>query len=202
MNLDAKPAKLTASDMPVPTCATCHMSGLEGGDTDNVRTTHNTSERLSYYLFAAVSDRRSNYESGRRNMKAICLKCHTNPRILQFYGEAESVVRSTNKIVNEAKAVVDKLRHDKLLTEQPFDEPIEYLYFDLWHYGGRTAKHGAFMGGADFVQWHGYYEIVSKLAQLKRSAADLGKDAKPTTAKTAREREQPGGDDHAPPAAH
>ena len=43
--------------MPVPTCATCHMSGLEGGGTDKVKTTHDTSERLSYYLFAAVSDR-------------------------------------------------------------------------------------------------------------------------------------------------
>ena len=30
MNLDVKPDKLTAEDMPVPTCATCHMSGLEG----------------------------------------------------------------------------------------------------------------------------------------------------------------------------
>jgi hydroxylamine dehydrogenase len=41
MNLDAPPSKLTARDMPVPTCATCHMSGLEG---QNV--THDTSERL------------------------------------------------------------------------------------------------------------------------------------------------------------
>lgn len=183
MNLDARPDKLTAEDMPVPTCATCHMSGLEGNETDKIKTTHNTSERLSYFLFAAVSDRRPNYESGRRNMKAICLKCHTNPRILQFYSEAEGVVRSTNKIVNEAKAIVDKLRKEKRLTEQPFDEPIEFLYFDLWHYGGRTAKHGAYMGGADFVQWHGYYELVAKLAELKKSAAELSKDkeAKPAT---------------------
>jgi hydroxylamine dehydrogenase len=202
MNLDVKPDKLTANDMPVPTCATCHLSGLEGGGTDNVKTTHNTSERLSYYLFAAVSDRRPNYESGRRNMKAICLKCHTNPRILQFYSEAESVVRSTNKIVNEAKDIVDRLHKDKLLTEQPFDEPLEYLYFDLWHYGGRAAKHGAYMGGADFVQWHGYYEIVSKLAEIKKSAADLRKDAKPApAAKAASLHQNPGGEVHATSAA-
>jgi hydroxylamine dehydrogenase len=173
MNLKAKPEKLTASDMPVPTCATCHMSGLEGE-----KFTHDTSERLSYYLFATVSDRRPNYEAGRRNMKAICLKCHTNPRILQFYSEAEGVVRSTNKLVNEAKDIIDNLRKDKLLTNQPFDEPIEYLYFDLWHYGGRTAKHGAYMGGADFVQWHGYYELVSKLAELKKAAEELRKQGK------------------------
>ena len=42
-------------------------------------------------------------------MKAICLKCHTNPRILQFYTEAEGVVSSTNKMVNEAKGIVDEL---------------------------------------------------------------------------------------------
>ncbi len=34
------------------------------------------------------------------------------------------------------------------------------MYFDLWHYFGRTAKHGAYMGGADYVQWHGNYELI------------------------------------------
>jgi hypothetical protein len=168
MNLAAPPARLTTQDMPVPTCSTCHMSGLEGE-----KATHDTSERLSYYLFAAVSDRRPNYERGRRNMKTICLKCHTNPRVLQFYAESERVVRSTNQIVREAEGIIQGLRREKRLTPEPFDEPIEFLAFDLWHYGGRTAKHGAFMGGADFVQWHGYYQVVSKLAELKKAAAEL-----------------------------
>ena len=30
LNLSADPKQLTTADMPVPTCATCHMSGLEG----------------------------------------------------------------------------------------------------------------------------------------------------------------------------
>ena len=47
------------------------------------------------------------------------------------------------------------------------------MHFDLWHYYGRTAKHGAFMGGADFVQWHGFYEINVKLAELKKQAEEL-----------------------------
>ena len=168
MNLEARPEKLTTADMPVPTCATCHMSGLEGE-----KFTHDVTERLSYFLFASVSDRRPKFEEGRRNMKAICLKCHTNPRIAKFYGEAEAVVRSTNSLVKEADEIIAGLRKDGLLTPEPFDEPIEYIHFDLWHYGGRTAKHGAYMGGADFVQWHGYYEIVSKMAELKKSAEEL-----------------------------
>ena len=65
-----------------------------------------------------------------------------------------------------------------MLTPEPFDEPIEYEYFDMWHYFGRTAKHGAFMGGADFVQWHGFYELVNKLAEIKSQAKELREAAK------------------------
>jgi len=173
MNLAARPEKLTTQDMPVPTCSTCHMSGLEGE-----KFTHDVTERLSYFLFESVSDRRPGYKEGKKNMQAICLKCHTTPNILRFYSEAEAVVKSTNKLVNEGKKIMEGLRKDNLLTPEPFDEPIEYVFFDLWHYGGRTAKHGAYMGGADFVQWHGYYEIVSKLAELKKSAEELRDKAK------------------------
>jgi hypothetical protein len=44
---------------------------------------------------------------------------------------------------------------------------------DLWHYFGRTAKHGAYMGGADFSQWHGNYELQRTLAELRHSADEL-----------------------------
>jgi hypothetical protein len=167
-NLRADPRKLTTADMPVPTCATCHMSGLEG-----MNLTHDTSERLSYYLFKTISDRRPNAQMGEIAMKQICLKCHTEPRINQFYVDASRVIDSTNGLVREATSIMDGLRRDGLITAQDLDEPIKYRYFDLWHYYGRTAKHGAFMGGADFVQWHGYYEIVSRLVEIKRAAAEL-----------------------------
>lgn len=173
MDLNARPEKLTTKDMPVPTCATCHMSGLEGEPF-----THDVTQRLSYFLFEPVSQRRPNHREGKRNMQALCLKCHTTPNIMTFYSEAEAVVKSTNKLVKEATEIMKGLREDELLTPEAFDEPIEYVYFDLWHYGGRTAKHGAYMGGADFVQWHGYYEIVSKLAELKKSAEDIRSKAK------------------------
>ena len=94
-----------------------------------------------------------------------------------YYEEAEGVVADTNRKISEAVALMKSLREDGLLTETPFDEPIEFLYFDLWHYYGRTAKHGAFMGGADFVQWHGNYELLLKMTELKRIAQELREDA-------------------------
>ncbi len=167
-NLAARPKQLTTKDMPVPTCATCHMSGLEGQ-----KVTHDVTERLSYWLFAATSEKRPTYQQGQVNMKETCLKCHTAPRIDKFYKDAEAVVASTNAQVKQADEIMKKLRAEKLLTPEPFDEPIEYVYFDLWHYFGRTAKHGAFMGGADFVQWHGFYEMNVKLLEMKKQAEEL-----------------------------
>ena len=168
MNLAADPKKLSVSDMSVPTCATCHMSGLEG-----LNVTHDTTERLSYWLFASVSDRRPTYQQGQTAMKEVCLKCHATTQINTFYEEAEEVVVATNAKVNHVDELVASLRDDGLLTPEPFDEPIEFIQFDYWHYYGRTAKHGAFMGGADFVQWHGNYELLALRVEIEELAEEL-----------------------------
>jgi len=169
-DLTADPKDLSTADMSVPTCSTCHMSGLEG-----LKVTHDTTERLSWFLFAPTSDKRPNYELGQAEMKETCLKCHTKGPIDQYYDEAEAVVHTTNEKVNEAHKLIVELREEGLLTPEPFDEPIEFMYFDFWHYYGRTAKHGAFMGGADFVQWHGNYELLKVMEEMKEVAAELRK---------------------------
>ncbi len=168
MNLNAPPKNLTTRDMPVPTCSTCHMSGLEGQ-----KFTHDVTERLSYWLFAAVSEKRPGWVRGQNEMKETCLKCHTKLHVEDFYTNAELSVESTNEKVKEAQEIVAKLREEGLLTPEPFDEMIEFIYFDFWHYYSRTAKHGAFMGGADFVQWHGNYELLLKLTEMKEIAKQL-----------------------------
>ncbi|AKV00377.1 Hydroxylamine oxidoreductase [Labilithrix luteola] len=174
-NLAADPKKLTTADMSVPTCATCHMSGLEG-----MKVTHDTTERLSYFLFAPVSTKRPAGDRGKAEMQEVCLKCHTRPRVDDFYAKAEKVLLDTNDKVKVAMDVVASMRAEGLLTPKPFDEPAEYTEFDLWHYYGRTAKHGAYMGGADFVQWHGNYELMKLKLELDHQAAELReKKAKP-----------------------
>ena len=172
MRLDASPKTLSTADMSVPTCATCHMSGLEG-----MNVTHDVTERLSWWLFAPVSKKRPNYQLGQEAMKSLCLKCHARSHVERFYQEAEVVVQSTNEKVQASLDLVADLRAEGLLTPEPFDEPIEFIAFDLWHYYGRTAKHGAFMGGADFVQWHGNYELLLKRIEIEEIAASLRQEA-------------------------
>ena len=167
-NMTVPSDKLTTKDMPVPTCSTCHMGGIDGAGS-----THDTTERLSYYLFAPISEKRPNAQLGQARMQEICLKCHTRPKIDEFYKAAEDVVVTTNQRVAESQKFMKQLYDEKLLTPQGFDERIEFVAFDLWHYYGRTAKHGAFMGGADFVQWHGYYEMVNKMAEIRQMAGEI-----------------------------
>lgn len=171
LNLNADPKSLTTRDMFVPTCATCHMSGLNG-----LKVTHDPTERLSYYLADAVTQKRPNYARAQANMKQVCAQCHTRDIIDRVYTQAEAVVASTNAKVQHAQAIVNGLRSDELLSGPSFSSPIDFLYFDLWHYDGRTSKHGAFMGGADFVQWHGNYPMMQKTVQLEQMAAELRRE--------------------------
>jgi hydroxylamine dehydrogenase len=168
LNLDAPPKTLTTRDMFVPTCATCHMSGLNGQ-----KVTHDPSERLSYYLADAMTKPRPDHERAQANMRQICAQCHTSSLVARVYTEAVRVVETTNSRVQTASEIVTQLRTDGVLTTAPFTQPIDFVYFDLWHYDGRTSKHGAFMGGADFVQWHGNYPMLAKTVELRAQAAEL-----------------------------
>ena len=64
-------------------------------------------------------------------------------------------------------------REAGLLTDEPFDQPIDFVHFDLWHHWGRTAKFGAWMGGPDYTQWHGAYEILRSQAELEEMVKRL-----------------------------
>ena len=61
--LSAPAKSLTTRDMFVPTCATCHMSGING-----LKVTHDPSDRLSYYLADATTKPRPNKEHAQAAM--------------------------------------------------------------------------------------------------------------------------------------
>jgi hydroxylamine dehydrogenase len=120
LNLNAAPKTLTTRDMFVPTCATCHMSGINGQ-----KVTHDPSERLSYYLADPITRARSNPERAQAAMKQVCGQCHTSPLVERVYSEAEKVVVSTNENVQAASEVMAGLRKDGILTGPPFAHPID-----------------------------------------------------------------------------
>lgn len=136
-----------------PTCATCHMSGLNG-----VKATHNASNRLSWELERPLSVHTENWEEERKAMQTICRTCHSEDLIKNMYTQADKTVELYNEgYYKPLTAIMDKLYEQKKLTKEKFDEEMEFKYFEMWHHEGRRARFGAFMNGPDFVQWHGFY---------------------------------------------
>jgi len=161
-NWEAEPGTLEVTDFPAPTCAVCHMSGF--GATG---TTHDVGDRLTWYLFAPISERRPTWQDNKIRMQSVCLECHNTNFIEEFYTAADKATEAVNAWVKQSDDMIKPLQDQGLLTAEPFDEPIDYTYFELWHHWGRTAKFGAWMQGPDYVQWHGAYEVLSDLAELK-----------------------------------
>lgn len=161
-NWDAEPGTLSVTDFPAPTCAICHFSGFGSSGT-----THDVGDRLTWYLFAPISTRRPNYVENANRMQGVCQACHSTDFIQTFYTDGDTLVEAVNEWVRLSDAMMQPLKDNGLLTAAPFDEPIDYVYFNLWHHWGRTAKFGAWMQGPDYTQWHGAYELMHDLAELK-----------------------------------
>lgn len=158
---EAEPGTLTVEDFPAPTCATCHMSGF--GATG---TSHDVGDRLTWFLAAPISERRPAWQDNQVRMQSVCAECHNAEFIDQFYADADLLVEQVNLWVEESDEIIAPLQENGLLTDEPFDEPIDYTHFNLWHHWGRTAKFGAWMQGPDYTQWHGAYEMLHERAEL------------------------------------
>jgi hypothetical protein len=74
--------------------------------------------------------------------------------------------------VEDSNDIMAPLHENGLLTDEPFDEPIDFVDFDLWHHWGRTTKFGSWMQGPDYTQWHGAYEVLRDLAELRTLAGE------------------------------
>ncbi len=159
---EAEAGTLDVTDFPAPTCATCHISGFGASGT-----THDVGDRLTWYLFAPISERRPVWQDNKVRMQNVCRECHNEEFIETFYADADAATEAVNDWVIQSDEMVAPLKEAGLMTAAPFDEPIDFTYFELWHHWGRTAKFGTWMQGADYVQWHGAYEILADLAELE-----------------------------------
>jgi len=105
-------------------------------------------------------------------MQGVCLSCHNSRFVDDFYADADAATEAVNAWVEQSDAMVALLAEQGLMTSEPFDESIDFVYFELWHHWGRTAKFGAWMQGPDYTQWHGAYEVLSDLAELEELVTD------------------------------
>ena len=156
MNLGSKSWVVGKDYWSAPTCATCHMSA-----TPNQRVTHDVGDRISFTLRPVVSFKLENWQKRRAVMQDVCFNCHATGWVENFYKQYEGTVELYNeKFARPAKSIMDKLYAANKLTKTPFDEPLEWTYYELWHHQGRRARMGTAMMGPDYTQWHGFYEVA------------------------------------------
>lgn len=178
-NWEAEPGTLTVQDFPAPTCATCHFSGFGASGT-----THDVGDRLTWFLAYPMSDRRPVWQDNLVRMQNVCLECHNPNFISDFYTRADEATLAVNALVQQGRDIMAPVREAGMLTIQPFDEPIEFTEYELWHHWGRTAKFGIWMQGPDYTQWHGVYEMLADLAELREGATTLLAEAALAEART------------------
>ncbi len=156
MNLDSPTWVLGKDYSAAPTCSTCHMSA-----TKDLPLTHDVGARISWTLRPEISQKLANGEARRRDMQRVCSNCHGQDWVSNFYRQYDAAVTLYNeKFAAPAKDVMKKVRDAGKLTPTPFDEKLEWTYYELWHHEGRRARMGAAMMGPDYTQWHGFYEVA------------------------------------------
>lgn len=167
MNMDS-PKWIPGEDYSAaPTCATCHMSA-----TTDMPVTHDVGMRISWNnrpvvsIRPEVSDAKMGlaganipWQVRRENMKKVCISCHSNPWVENWYIQYDSLIKLYNKKFAEpGKKLYAAAK--PLLKPVKFGNKLDFIWFELWHHEGRRARHGASMMGPDYTHWHGTYEVA------------------------------------------
>lgn len=101
--------------------------------------------------FAALPAR-TDWQSERDKMKAVCIQCHGKTWVDDHYVKLDRVVEEYNEVYfRPAKKMLDELYSKGLLDQgRFFDERLEVEYYELWHHEGRRARMGAAMMAPDY----------------------------------------------------
>lgn len=118
----------------------------------------------------------------RQAMTLVCRECHGKEFADAFMQQFDSVVHLYNeKFGKPAQAIMQELYSQKKLTPTPFDEPIEFTYWELWHDEGARARHGAAMMSPNHAWWEGMYLVArnfySRFLPQLREVAGADADA-------------------------
>ena len=172
------------------TCATCHMSAAPGeGKTHNVgeRISWTLRPPISTKInlvklengdefdvkeggeIPKVGDEAKGskvvevltWEDRRAKMMQVCFACHSEGTVEGHYSQFDGVVNLYNdKFAKPIAAIMAEAKDRGYITPAPFDDKLEWIWWEIWHHEGRRARHGASMNGPDYTWWHGIYDVA------------------------------------------
>lgn len=189
MNLELKKWVVGVDYSAAPTCTTCHMGAtqnqavthdvgeriswtlrppisskinlvrLENGDEFDVpegKPIPKVGEEVKGSKVASILT----WDQRRDLMKDVCAACHTDRQIDGHYKQFDAVVDLYNdKFARPIAAMMGELVKGGYISPAPFDDKIEWTWWEIWHHEGRRARHGVSMMAPDYTHWHGLYEV-------------------------------------------
>ena len=100
-----------------------------------------------------------NWETRRNNMKTVCINCHEQQWVDNFYVQYDALIDLYHeKFAKPGQELYDLAK--PLLKPAGFSNKLDFTWFEIWHHEGRRARHGASMMGPDYTHWHGTYEVA------------------------------------------
>ncbi len=207
MNLDSEKWVAGVDYSAAPTCATCHMSESGGekkthnvGDRISWTLRPPISKKINLVRLEngdefdvseggdipkvgdAAKDSKVievlTWQQRREKMQNVCSACHSTSVIKGHYQQFDNVVELYNeKFAKPIAAVMAELKEKEVISKSPFDDKIEWIWWEIWHHEGRRARHGASMMGPDYTWWHGLYEVAKHtyfgfIPELKKVAGE------------------------------
>lgn len=101
------------------------------------------------------------WKERRQKMENVCRACHTDGVVKGHYKQLDELVELYNeKFAKPIAAIMADLKKAGKITKSPFDDKIEWIWWEIWHHEGRRARHGASMSGPDYAWWHGIYDVA------------------------------------------
>lgn len=207
MNLKSEKWEAGVDYSAAPTCATCHMSAgggekkthnvgdriswtlrppisqkinlvrLENGDEFDVPEGKEI-PKVGAKVKGSKVVQVLTWQQRREKMQNVCSACHSTSVIKGHYQQFDNVVDLYNdKFAKPIAAIMTELKDRGVITKNPFDDKIEWIWWEIWHHEGRRARHGASMMGPDYTWWHGLYEVAKHtyfgfIPELKKVAGD------------------------------
>ena len=172
-----------------PTCFTCHMGSING-----LNSTHNVSVRLKWNLWAPKSFERNGKnetagwawwnnkkvirgnpkagniqgaDAARSEMKQVCSSCHDATFTNNYFKRVDADVKLYNQYRDMATKMYKELKDKGLIKKDVWSDPFFKLMYYAWHHDGRRMRHGAAMGSPDFAHWHGVFQVMQDIREMK-----------------------------------
>jgi hypothetical protein len=100
-----------------------------------------------------------NWETRRNNMKTVCVACHEQQWVDNFYIQYDGLIELYHEKFARPGLELYQLAKP-LMRPTEFANDLAWTWYEIWHHEGRRARHGASMMGPDYTHWHGTYEVA------------------------------------------